>query len=113
MNEINKKYLNNVENRFLPLPRNAVEEYEHEPKISDFELIKELGVGSFGKVYLVCHKKTKHKFALKSIDKLDEVNYEEKSYFSREIEIMYKLNHPNICKLFNHFEDNNYCYFLL
>ena len=113
MNEINKKYLNDVENRFLPLPRNAVEEYEPEPKISDFELIKELGVGSFGKVYLVYHKKTKHKFALKSIDKLDEVNYEEKSYFSREIEIMYKLNHPNICKLFSHFEDNNYCYFLL
>ena len=113
MNEINKKYLNDVENRFLPLPRNAVEEYEPEPKITDFELIKELGVGSFGKVYLVYHKKTKHKFALKSIDKLDEVNYEEKSYFSREIEIMYKLNHPNICKLFSHFEDNNYCYFLL
>ena len=113
MNEINKKYLNDVENRFLPLPRNAVEEYEHEPKISDFELIKELGVGSFGKVYLVSHKKTKHKFALKSIDKQDAVNYEEKSYFSREIEIMYKLNHPNICKLFSHFEDNNYCYFLL
>ena len=113
MNEINKKYLNDVENRFLPLPRNAVEEYEPEPKISDFELIKELGVGSFGKVYLVYHKKTKHKFALKSIDKLDEVNYEEKSYFAREIEIMYKLNHPNICKLFSHFEDNNYCYFLL
>ena len=113
MNEINKKYLNDVENRFLPLPRNAVEEYEPEPKITDFELIKELGVGSFGKVYLVYHKKTKHKFALKSIDKLDEVNYEEKSYFSREIEIMYKLNHPNICKLFSHFEDNKYCYLLL
>ena len=113
MNEINKKFLNDVENRFLPLPRNAVEEYEPEPKITDFELIRELGVGSFGKVYLVYHKKTKHKFALKSIDKLDEVNYEEKSYFSREIEIMYKLNHPNICKLFSHFEDNNYCYFLL
>ena len=113
MNEINKKFLNDVENRFLPLPRNAVEEYEPEPKISDFEFIKELGVGSFGKVYLVYHKKTKHKFALKSIDKLDEVNYEEKSYFAREIEIMYKLNHPNICKLFSHFEDNNYCYFLM
>mgnify|MGYP002624689449 CR=1 FL=1 len=64
-------------------------------------------------MHLVSHKKTKHRFALKSIDKLDEVNYEEKSYFSREIEIMYKLNHPNICKLFSHFEDNKYCYLLL
>ena len=113
MNAINTKFLNDVNNRFLPLPRNATEEYEPEPKVTDFDIIKELGVGSFGKVYLVSHKKTKHKFALKSIDKLDEVNYEEKSYFSREIEIMYKLNHPNICKLFSHFEDNKYCYLLL
>jgi serine/threonine protein kinase len=113
MNENNKRYLNDVKNRFLPLPRNAVEEYEPEPNLSDFEIIKEVGVGSFGKVYLVSHKKTRHKFALKTIDKLDEVNFEEKSYFSREIEIMYKLNHPNICKLFSHFEDDNYCYFLL
>jgi len=113
MNNINKKFLNDVQNRFLPLPRNATEEYEPEPKVTDFDIIKELGVGSFGKVYLVSHKKTKHIFALKSIDKLDEVNYEEKSYFSREIEIMYKLNHPNICKLFSHFEDNKNCYLLL
>ena len=113
MNNINKKFLNDVKNRFFPLPRNATEEYEPEPKVTDFEIIKELGVGSFGKVHLVSHKKTKHKFALKSINKLDEVNYEEKSYFCREIEIMYKLNHPNICKLFSHFEDNNYCYLLL
>ena len=113
MNNINTKFLNDVKNRFLPLPRNATEEYEPEPKVTDFDFIKEVGVGSFGKVYLVSHKKTKHKFALKSIDKLDEVNYEEKSYFSREIEIMYKLNHPNICKLFSHFEDNKYCYLLL
>ena len=105
--------LNDVKNRFLPLPRNATEGYEQEPIITDFECIKELGIGSFGKVYLVYHKVTKAKYALKSIDKLDEVNYEEKSYFSREIEIMYKLNHPNICKLYSHFEDDNYCYFLL
>ena len=105
--------LNDVKNRFLSLPRNATEGYEQEPTISDFECLKELGVGSFGKVYLVYHKVTKAKYALKTIDKLDEVNYEEKSYFSREIEIMYKLNHPNICKLYSHFEDDNYCYFLL
>jgi aurora kinase A len=105
--------LNDVKNRFLSLPRNATEGYEQEPTISDFECLKELGIGSFGKVYLVYHKVTKAKYALKTIDKLDEVNYEEKSYFAREIEIMYKLDHPNICKLYSHFEDDNYCYFLL
>ena len=113
MNIINKEYLNDVKNRFLPLPRNAIEELEHEPNISDFEIKKELGIGSYGKVYLVNHKKTKAEYALKIINKLDVMNLEEKSYFNREIEIMYKLDHPNIIKLYSHFEDNNNCYVLM
>ena len=43
----------------MPLPRSAVEELEHEPNISDFDIGKQLGIGSYGKVYLVRHKKTK------------------------------------------------------
>ena len=72
-----------------------------------------MGIGSYGKVYLVRHKKTKAEFALKIINKLDKINQEEKSYFNREIEIMYKLNHPNIVKLYGHFEDNKNCYILM
>ena len=113
MNNINTKFLNEVEHRFLPLPRSAVEELEHEPNISDFDIGKQLGIGSYGKVYLVKHKKTKAEFALKIINKLDKINQEEKSYFNREIEIMYKLNHPNIVKLYGHFEDNKNCYILM
>ena len=113
MNNINTKFLNEVEHRFLPLPRSAVEELEHEPNISDFDIGKQLGIGSYGKVYLVRHKKTKAEFALKIINKLDKINQEEKSYFNREIEIMYKLNHPNIVKLYGHFEDNKNCYILM
>ena len=113
MNEINTDFLNDVKQRFLPLPRNATEELEHEPNITDFEIKKELGIGSYGKVYLVIHKKTKAEYALKRIDKLDKINQEDKANFIREVEIMYKLNHPNICKLYSHFEDNNYCYLLM
>ena len=35
-------------------------------------------------------------------------NIKEKSLFFREVEIMYKLDHPNIAKLYSHFEDNNF-----
>ena len=112
-NEINPSFLNNVKKRFLPLPRSAAEGLEHEANKSDFEFIKELGVGSFGQVYLVKHKKTKAIYAIKSIDKRDEQNLEEKANFAREVEIMYKLHHPNIVKLYGHFEDNDYCYFIM
>ena len=110
---IDKANLNDVKNRFLALPRSAAEGLEHEARKNDFEFIKELGTGSFGQVYLAKHKKTKAIYAIKSIDKQDPLNLEEKASFAREVEIMYKLNHPNIVKLYGHFEDNNYCYFIM
>ena len=113
MNEINTAFLNPVKNRFLPLPRSAVEELEHEPNITDFNIIKEIGNGSFGKVYLAVHKKTKVKYAIKAIDKLNIENKMEKTSFNREVEIMYKLDHPNIVKLYSHFEDSKYCYLIM
>ena len=106
-------YLNDVKNRFLTLPKSAVEGLEHEPQKTDFNFIKKLGEGSFGTVYLVSHKKTKAIYAIKTIDKSLPENLEQKANFNREIEIMYKLNHPNIVKLYGHFEDEEYCYFIM
>ena len=104
---------NNVLNRFLPIPGTVLKGLESEPKISDFILMKELGVGSYGRVILVQHKITQVKYAIKCIDKRNKVNIEEKPYFRREIEIMYRVHHPNVVKLFGHFEDNKYCYFIM
>ena len=104
---------NNVLNRFLPIPGTVLKGLESEPKISDFILMKELGVGSYGRVILVQHKITQAKYAIKCIDKRNKVNIEEKPYFRREIEIMYRVHHPNVVKLFGHFEDNKYCYFIM
>ena len=110
---INSQFLNPVKNRFLPLPKSAVEGLEHEPTLADFTFIKELGLGSYGEVHLVSHNKTKAQYALKCIDKSLPENIEEKESFFREVEIMYKLNHPNIVKLYGHFEDEDFCYFLI
>ena len=104
---------NNVTNRFLPIPESVLKGLESEPKISDFIFIRELGVGSYGRVILVQHKMTQAKYAIKAIDKRNKVNIEEKQYFRREIEIMYRVHHPNVVKLFGHFEDNNFCYFIM
>ena len=109
----NKIILNDVKNRFLPIPHSTINQSNHEPNITDFQIIKELGSGSYGQVYLVYHKITKIKYALKAIDKNDKSNKKEKHYFYREIEIMYKIQHPNVVKLYGHFEDNNFCYFIL
>ena len=105
--------LNTVKSRFLPIPESASKGLEHEAKITDFEILKELGSGSYGNVYLVKHKKTGAEYAIKAIDKRNKTNQEEKPYFRREVEVMYKIHHPNVVKLYGHFEDNNYCYFIM
>ena len=104
---------NNSENRLLPINESVLKGLEPETRINDFNILKELGSGAFGRVYLVEHKTTKVKYAIKAIDKRNKSNLDQKSYFRREIEVMYKLNHPNIVKLYGHFEDNIYCYFLM
>ena len=110
---VNQVKRNNVSNRFLPIAESVLKNLENEAKLSDFNLLKELGAGSFGRVLLVQHKITQAKYAIKAIDKRNQANYEERRYFRREIEIMYRVHHPNVVKLFGHFEDNTYCYFIM
>ena len=105
--------LNQVSYRFLPISKSVRTGLEPEPKISDFEKIKEIGSGSFGIVILARHKQTNIEYALKIIDKRNKGNIEGKPYFRREIEIMYKLHHINCVRLFGHFEDEQNCYFVM
>ena len=110
---MSKPILNNVKNRFLPISETISKGLEPETKIGDFDIKKELGSGAFGHVYLVVQKQTNAQYAIKAIDKRNKMNMEETPYFKREIEVMYKVHHPNVVKLYGHFEDNNYCYFIM
>ena len=105
--------INKVANRFLPLTESVINGLEPEATIKDFTILGVIGEGSFGKVSLVRHNKTGSEYAIKQISKLDKNNQEGKTYFRREIEIMYKIHQNNIVRLFNHFEDNEYCYFVM
>jgi len=86
---------------------------EPEIKITDFELVANLGKGGYGKVNLYRHKVTGAEYAIKLIEKSKFLNSGQKNLFAREIEIMYKIHHPNIVRLFTHFEDETNCYIVL
>ena len=105
--------VNKVANRFLPLTESVQSGLEPEASINDFTILGVIGEGSFGKVSLVRHNTTGSQYAIKQISKLDKNNQEGKPYFRREIEIMYKIHQSNIVRIFNHFEDNEFCYFVL
>lgn len=68
-------------------------------QIEDVTLIKLLGKGSFGEVYLSTKKGKSEYFATKKIDRKTADKPSFKKYFDNEINILKSLNHPNIVKL--------------
>ena len=77
-------------------PGNLVEKYIK---------IKELGSGTFGKVYEIENKETKKKYACKHITKKKICDMNK---FNNEINIMREINHPNIIKLYEIYEDQRH-----
>ena len=77
----------------------------------DYKLISKLGKGSFGKVYEVKNIKTNQTRAMKSIKKSE--NKEENDELLNEIEIMIKLEHPNIIKIYDYYYDKNNYYIIM
>jgi len=71
-------------------------------KVYDGFIPIELGIGSYGRVYLVTHNLTKEKYALKVINKHKLMQaYGSCELIKNEIDIHSKLHHPNIIKLYN------------
>lgn len=72
--------------------------------ISMYTVVGTIGKGSFGRVYKVKHKLTKDFRAVKVLSKenLNDIN-KEKLVF--EVEVLRSLDHPNILKVFEVYED--------
>jgi len=81
-------------------------------KITDYWDIKKtkLGEGSYGFVQKCVNKSTGATRAVKSISKAQMKNLER---FKQEIAIMKIMDHPNIIKLFESFEDHRHIYLVL
>ena len=109
------RILNNVKNRLLFLSPTVNIGLERECNKNDFYREGEsyIGKGAFGEVWKVSHKMTGKIYVIKVMDKsaikeqrlIDQIN--------REIEIMYKLNHPHVIRLINHFEDDEKFYLIM
>lgn len=80
--------------------------------ISDFELGRVVGKGSFGEVFLCEHRASGAKFALKSIDKGKISSHKALSLVKNEKHILTIINHPFTLNFFTSFQDNTRIYFL-
>ena len=111
----NNIYINNVKNRILSLSPTVKAGIERESTKDDFysEDNKEIGRGGYSVVWKVSHKNTGKIYVIKLMSKHKIIKEKISEQINREVEIMYKLNHPHIIKLINHFEDDENVYLIM
>ena len=82
-------------------------------KFSDLYEMKEvIGKGKFGVVNLGIHKKTGQQVAIKILNKENIKTLEDKELVRIEIGILKLCHHPNIVRLLDHLENNDYIYII-
>ena len=82
-----------------------------EGKITDkYDVIKEIGSGGYSRCLLVKNKLTNQSFACKELVKKNVSDYEG---LMREVNLMIKLDHPNIIKLYEYYEDEKKIYLIM
>ena len=86
---------------------------KHKASISDYDILLELGNGSYGKVILVKSKFEEKKFAIKIIKKALLDKFEKQYEIHVEKYCLAHLSHPNIIKFNKAFQDKKHLYFVL
>ncbi|GAB5364897.1 hypothetical protein AAMO2058_001009700 [Amorphochlora amoebiformis] len=85
-------------------------EFMKKMTVNDFELLKVVGKGSFGKVYQVRHKSTNTIYALKSLKKAYLLKRKQVAHTQSERKILQKISCPFIVNLKFAFQTDNRLY---
>jgi serine/threonine protein kinase len=81
--------------------------------IDDFELVKVIGKGSFGKVTLVRKRSDKKLFAMKVLTKASIIKRKQVDHTNTERRVLGSINHPFIVRLHYAFQTKEKLYFVL
>jgi len=103
---------------FLEKAKKEFEEnYAKNPKntacLEDFDRLKTLGTGSFGRVMLVQHRSNKTHYAMKILDKQKVVKLKQVEHTLNEKKILQAITFPFLVSLEFHFKDNSNLYMIL
>uniref|UniRef100_A0A7S4L655 cAMP-dependent protein kinase n=1 Tax=Paramoeba aestuarina TaxID=180227 RepID=A0A7S4L655_9EUKA len=83
------------------------------PDMNDFEKIETVGTGTFGRVWVVKHRKSEKFFALKQMRKKDIVRLRQVEHIANEKNILMSVKHPFIVNMYASFQDAGHLYMLL
>ena len=83
-------------------------------KLSDFEKMQTVGLGSFGRVRLCRYKKNDKVYVMKILKKMEIIKQKQVDHVYSEFNILSVLNHPFIVQLVGmNFDDPKYLYFII
>ena len=103
INGLRKTIINNEtqkEEEIICLYSNSINNEKNSKSVCEFVLGEKLGEGNFGVVRMAINRQTGEKVAIKILEKSKLTNYKDKNRLDREINILNKIHHPNIVKLF-------------
>ena len=79
-------------------------------QLGPYRVGRELGRGAMGAVYEATHTRLKRKVALKLLPEILKANAAQRARFSREMEAVGRLDHPNIVRAMDAGEIDDVCY---
>ena len=102
----------NGQPRFLCIDKGG-EKVNVGSKLEDFQVVRPLGKGHFGAVYLVTSKLTNKLYAMKEIQTSKYKSQEEVNQVEKEIKLLENLRHPHVITYFNSFKQNGNIYIVI
>jgi serine/threonine protein kinase len=82
-------------------------------KLSRYILGKQIGQGAYAVVRIATNKRDGTKYAIKVYDKSKLTDSNRQRSVRREIKLLQKMNNPNIVKIFEAFETDDYVYLVM
>jgi serine/threonine protein kinase len=79
----------------------------------DYEFIKVIGTGSFGKVYLVKSRADDQHYAMKMLNKSNITDKKQRDHIMAERNVMTKISHPFVVKMHRAFQSDSKLYFVM
>ncbi|MCK4888840.1 MAG: protein kinase, partial [Candidatus Aminicenantes bacterium] len=78
-----------------------------------FKILKKIGVGGMGEIFLAEDLKLRRQVAIKSIKKGSDSDSESRMRFLREAQTASQLEHTNICPIYEIYEEENNHYIVM
>lgn len=97
----------------IQAPREVARETKGKYSLSDFEILRTLGTGSFGRVHLVQSRHNQRFYAVKVLKKQQVVKMKQVEHTNDERKMLAEVKHPFLITLWGTFQDSKNLYMVM